>query len=178
MVPLEIKTAEETVREIMEGYNRRPKGWQIASDFRGNTLVLGPEEGFRLKLMMISPSENLGVGTRIDDADELRRSIGTDISSGFRGLSMGAARDIFTSLDRASDDAKRQEALHRLLQIEPVSTMDLQSMDLGAIVSGPYIAHPDLRMISKRQSELDERLALAVDRSFRAKYPMRSSMYR
>ena len=177
MSKLEIKSAEDVVKEILEGYNRRPKGWQIASDHIGNTLVLGPDIGFRLKMMMINPTENIGVGVRVDDVEELRRNLGSSMSCGFRGLSRGAAREFFSSLRMAQEESGRQEILRNLLQVEPVPTWKLQPRHLGAIFSGPYIAHPDLRMISRKQSELDEKLAREVDKSFRAKYPMRASMF-
>lgn len=174
---MEIKTLEETVKKILDGYNKKPRGWQIASDFRGNSLVLGPGGGYRLKLMMINPQESLGVGTRIDDVEELRRSMGERASCGFRPLNIDIAKEVFSALSNA-EEGKRQEVIRRVLDIDPVPTWELQGSDLGAIMGGPFIAHPDLRAISKRQSELDEKLAAELDKLFRLKHPMRASIYR
>jgi hypothetical protein len=174
---LEIKTLEETVKEIIDGYNRKPYGWQIASDFWGNSVVLGPGGGYRLKLMMVNPQESLGVGARIDDVGELRRSMGEVASSGFRPLNTDIAKEVFSALS-STEEAKKQRVIRRVLDIDPVPTWELQASDLGAVMSGPFIAHPDLRVISRKQSELDERLAAELDKLFRLKHPMRASIYR
>jgi len=185
---LEVRSVEEIMKEVIEGYNRRPKGWQIASDGRGNALVVGPESGFRLKLMMVNPAESIGVGASIEDVDEVRRSMGiwtstgtgtgAGLSCGFRPLSASTAQEIMESMKDASAVARGQEMVRRILATDPVPTWKLQEQGMGAVISGPYIAHPDLRMVSKGQSELDARLSAEVDRAFRAKYPMRASIYR
>lgn len=174
---MEIKTLEETVKEILDGYNKKPKGWQIASDFRGNSVVLGPGGGYRLKLMMINPQESLGVGARIDDIGELRRTMGEVAYSGFRPLNIDIAKEVFSALS-SMEEAKKQSAIRKVLDIEPVPTWELQASNLGAVMSGPFIAHPDLRTISRKQSELDEKLAVELDKLFRLKHPMRASIYR
>jgi len=185
---LEVRSVEEIMKEVVEGYNRRPKGWQIASDGRGNALVVGPDSGFRLKLMMVNPAESIGVGASIEDVDEIRRGMGigtgagagtgAGLSCGFRPLSASTAQEIMESMKDASAVARGQEMVRRILATDPVPTWKLQEQGMGAVISGPYIAHPDLRMVSKGQSELDARLSAEVDRAFRAKYPMRASIYR
>lgn len=181
---MEIRSVEEIMKEVAEGYNRRPKGWQIASDGRGNALVVGPESGFRLKLMMVSPEETIGVGASIDDVEEVRRGIGAGAatsarpSCGFRPLSEGDAKAIVESMRSASAVARGQEMVRRIMATDPVPTWRLQEDEMGAVMSGPYIAHPDLRLVSKSQSELDARLSTEVDRAFRARFPMRASIYR
>ena len=127
---MQIKTLEETVKEILDGYNKKPRGWQIASDFRGNSLVLGPGGGYRLKLMMINPQESLGVGARIDDVGELRRSMGERASCGFRPLDIDIAKEIFSVLSNA-EEGKKQEVIRRVLDIDPVPTWELQGSNLG-----------------------------------------------
>jgi len=175
---LEVRSVEEIMKEVVGGYNRRPKGWQIASDARGNALVMGPDNGFRLKLMMVNPTESIGVGARIDDIDEVRKSIGTGLSCGFRPLSARSAQEIMESMENASAAARGQEMVRRIMETDPVPTWKLQEGNMGAVISGPYIAHPDLRMVSKGQSELDARLSAEVDKAFRTRYPMRASIYR
>lgn len=183
---MEVRSVEEIMKEVVEGYNRRPKGWQIASDGRGNALVVGPDSGFRLKLMMVNPAESIGVGASIEDVDEVRRGMGIGtgagtgggLSCGFRPLSASTAQEIMESMKDASAVARGQEMVRRILATDPVPTWKLQEQSMGAVIGGPYIAHPDLRMVSKGQSELDARLSAEVDRAFRAKYPMRASIYR
>ncbi|MGA2573426.1 MAG: hypothetical protein ABSF36_04385 [Candidatus Methanomethylicaceae archaeon] len=175
---MEIKTIEETLKEIFEGYNRRPKSWRIASDFRGNSLVIGPDDGYRLKTMMINPYENIGVGARIDDGEELGRSMGENAPCGFRPIDADMTQSVLSLMSNSQADAEKREMIRRVLAIDPVPTWSLGGDRTGAVVGGPFIAHPDLRMVSKKQSELDQKLELELNRLFCARYPMRASAYR
>jgi len=177
---MELSSVEDILREIQEGYNRRPKGWQMASDFRGNTLVLGPNVGYRLKTMMINPQENLGVAARIDGTDELKGLIGSnpDASCGLRPIDAEMARMLFSGVSGRWEDAERQELISRVLAIDPVPSWDLGKAGIRGIVGGPFLAHPDLRMVSKAQLELDERLQQELNRLFSTRYPMRALAFR
>lgn len=175
---MEIKTIEEALKEILEGYNRKPKNWQIASDFRGNSLVLGPDAGYRLKTMMINPYENIGVGVMIDDSEELRQSMGENAPCGFRPIDADMTQKVFSLMSNSQPNTEKEEMIRRVLAIDPVPTWSLGGDRIGAVVGGPFIAHPDLRMVSKRQSELDQKLELELNRLFNSKYPMRASAYR
>ncbi len=170
---MEILRAEDVIREILESYNRKPVGWQIASDFRGNMLALGPDTGYRLKFMIISPSERIGVGVRFDDPVDVGR-LGLSPPCGFRPLSAEVAKEAIAAI--ASGGAA-QQVMERLMRAKPVRLQDCQGKDVGAVLSGPFMSHPDLRMISPRQSDLDAKLAAEVERIFRQRYPMRASMF-
>lgn len=173
---MEIKALEDSIKEILEGYNKRPKGWQFISDPMGNLLALGPEVGYRLKLMMINPNENLGVGVKIQDVEPIRRSIGAEFDSGFRPLDQDLSRALLSAI--SENRINSSDLLKRILQIDPVPVHELDRSDLGAILGGPFIAHPDLRYISKSQMELDSRLSAELDRLFMKKYPLRAGIYR
>lgn len=173
---MEIKVLEESIKEIIEGYNKRPKGWQFLSDSKGNVLALGPEMGYRIKLMMISPAESIGVGVRIPDVEPLKRSIGSTFDSGFRALDRETSRRLLSAIseNRISDTS----LLEKILGTDPVPVYELDKGDIGAILGGPFLAHPDLRAISRSQVELDNKLSAELDRLFRTKYPLRAGIYR
>ncbi|MGQ9760217.1 MAG: hypothetical protein ACUVQ5_06615 [Candidatus Methanomethylicaceae archaeon] len=173
---MEIKALDDSIKEIIEGYNKKPKGWQFLSDFRGNILALGTEMGYRIKLMMISPSESIGVGARIPDVEPLRRTLGGAFDSGFRALNHEMSRALISAIseNRISDPV----VLKKVLEIEPVPVYELDKKNIEAILGGPFLTHPDLRTISKSQMELDNKLSAELDKLFRNKYPLRASIYR
>jgi hypothetical protein len=178
MPPLEISSAEEILKEIMEGYNASPKGWQIALDLRGNSLVLGPKDGYALKAMMIGPGENLGIGARIDHPDELRKQIGGGFSCGLRPVGEDLAKELLAALSGGGRQDQLSAAFGRLMSREPVPTWELGEGRQAAVVGGPFVSHVDLKDISRSQRELEAKLATELDGLFRSKYPMRASMFR
>jgi len=173
---MEIKILEESVREILERYNRRPKGWQFISDPRGNILALGPEAGYRLKMMMINPNESLGVGVKIQEVEPLRRRIGMTLDSGFRPLDHDLSRVLFSAI--SENHTPSWSIISKILQIDPVPINELDRKEFGAILGGPFLTHPDLRSISKSQEELDAKLSAELDKLFRERYPLRAGIYR
>ena len=175
---MDIRSAEEILKEILEGYNRRPNGWQIASDHRGNSVFIGPGKAYMIKTMMINPQENLGVGVKLEDADGLRGALGPTAPSGFRPMGRDLAQRVLTELSLEREGTPREQLIDRILSIEPVPTWELEREGVGGIVGGPYMAHPDLRMISRAQSELDQRLGRELQNLFMIKHPMRASMFR
>ncbi len=173
---MEIKALDESIKEIIEGYNRRPKGWQFVSDLRGNILVLGPDTGYRIKLMMISPEESIGVGAKIFDVEPIRRYIGTGLNSGLRPLDHDLSKALISAI--SENRVNSSTILKKVLEMDPVPVYELERSDVGAILSGPFVTHPDLRTISKSQSELDNKLSAELDKIFRNKCPLRASIYR
>ncbi|MCX8182749.1 MAG: hypothetical protein N3D12_06495 [Candidatus Methanomethyliaceae archaeon] len=173
---MEIKVLEESVKEILEGYNKRPKGWQFVSDPLGNILAIGPDAGYRIKLMMINPNESLGVGVKIQDVEPLRKTIGINFDSGFRPLDHDLSKALISAIseNRITD----LTIIKKILQIDPVPIHELDRKDLGAILGGPFLTHPDLRSISKSQLELDAKLSAELDKLFRNRYPLRAGIYR
>lgn len=175
---MEILNAEEIIKEILEQYNKRPVGWRIASDYRGNSIFIGHGKGYMIKTMMVSPQENLGVGVALEDAERLEGALGPSAPSGFRPMGTDLAQMVLNELSRKSMEKEMDQLINRILSIEPVPTWELQNEGVGGIVGGPYLAHPDLRMISRSQSELDERLRRELQNLFLAKHPLRASMFR
>lgn len=175
---MEIRRAEDVVKEILEGYNKRPSGWQIALDHRGNSVFIGPGKGYMIKTMMISPQESLGVGVMLDDLEGLRSALGSTAPSGFRPMGRDLAQKVLTDLSAEGDAARREQLINRILSIEPVPTWELGRRGVGGIVGGPYLAHPDLRMVSRSQSELDLKLGMELQNLFMARHPLRASMFR
>lgn len=175
---MDVRTAEELLEEILEGYNKKPTGWQIALDHLGNSVFIGPSRAYVIKRMMISPQESLGVGLRLENAEPLRAALGQTAPSGFRPLGKDLAQRVLTELSTEGREGQREDLISKILKIEPVPTWDLERDGIGGIVGGPYMTHPDLRLISKSQSELDLRLNRELQNLFMARYPMRASMFR
>jgi len=40
---------ESLMPKIMNQYNNRPEGWSVLTDYKGNLLVLGPNDGYMLR---------------------------------------------------------------------------------------------------------------------------------
>ncbi len=170
----EILAADEMIREIFEKYNKRPLGWKVASDLKGNTIVVGPDSGYRLKAMAISPYENIGYGARFDPK-ELEGSIDTYYQFGFRPVPADLLAEILKINTMGTET--EQGILGRILKKEP-SPLDRIGPNIGGILGGPFLQHPDLRLVSKAQQELDEKLRMEVDREFIRRHPLRASIYR
>ncbi len=175
---MQIRAAEEVLKEILEGYNRRPGQWQIALDYRGNSVFIGPEKGYMIKSMMIGPEENLGVGVRLEDTEGLRGILAPTAPSGFRPIGRELSQQVFSKLSLNGQGAPREQLINRILSIEPVPTWELGRDGVGGIVGGPYTAHPDLGAVSKSQQELNMRLDRELQDLFMARHPMRASMFR
>lgn len=173
-----IRAAEEVLKEVLEGYNRRPGEWQIALDYRGNSLFMGPERGYMIKSMMIGPQESLGVGVRLEDTEGLRGILAPTAPSGFRPVGRELAQKVFSELSLEGHGASRGQLINKILSIEPVPTWELGREWVSGIVGGPYTAHPDLGAISKSQQELNLRLDRELQALFMARHPMRASMFR
>jgi hypothetical protein len=175
---LDIRSAEEVLKEILEGYNRRPNEWQIALDYLGNSLFFGPGKGYMIKSMMIGPQENLGVGVRLEDAEGLRGALAPTAPSGLRPMGMDLAQKVLSERSLDGEVASRGQLISKILSIDPVPTWELGREGVGGIVEGPYTAHPDLGAISKSQHELNLRLNRELQALFMARFPMRASMFR
>jgi len=175
---LDVRSADEVLKEILEGYNRRPNEWQIALDYRGNSLFIGPEKGYMIKSMMIGPQENLGVGVRLEDTEGVRSTLAPTAPSGLRPMGKELAQKVLSELSVDGGGASRGQLINKILSIDPVPIWELGREGVGGIVGGPYTAHPDLGAISKSQHELNMRLNRELQALFMARYPMRASMFR
>lgn len=175
---MNIRSADEVLKEILEGYNRRPNEWQIALDYQGNSLFISPEKGYMIKSMMISPQENLGVGVKLEDIEGLRGVLAPTVPSGLRPIGRELAQKMLSQLSVDGEGALRGQLINKILSIDPVPTWELGREGVGGIVGGPYTAHPDLGAISRSQHELNLRLNRELQALFMARYPMRASMFR
>lgn len=163
-----IVDAEESLKEIINRYNRCPKGWRFVSDYRGNAIIIGPDVGYQLKLMMINPNESIGVGAKLENFETIKGMTKTEFDAGFRILDESALRTL------ASGDFSA-DFLLKLLERDP---SPLSELNRGkAVLGGPFLSHPDIRTISKSQQELEEKLAMELNKLFRTKYPHRANIY-
>ncbi|MBE0520439.1 hypothetical protein IBX35_05305 [Candidatus Bathyarchaeota archaeon] len=166
---------ELLISRIMNQYNKKPEGWAILTDRRGNVLIFGPKTGYRLKLLPLNPQEYTGVGIKIDNLKEMRRVVEGVPSYGFRPLSNTETEEL---LNTAHQRYTLNKLINKLLDIKPVPTGELKKKRPKAVLSGPVVAHPNLSAISNSQKELEAKLAVEADKLFRRKYPGRAEIYR
>ena len=166
---------ELLVNKIMDRYNKHPVGWTVLRDFKRNVLVTGPKEGYMLKIIMINPQEYTGIGVKIDSPRELRTLVEGSPAFGYRPLTNIQAEELLNSFRHR---ARQNRLVSEILERKPVTTLEIEKKRSNAILSGPIIAHPDLRTISKSQRELELKLRIGAEKLFRQKYPHRAEMYR
>jgi hypothetical protein len=160
--------------KIMNQYNKQPVGWTVLTDPKGNMLVLGPSKGYMLKILPLNPQEYTGVGTVIEDTEELRGVTELGPSYGFRPFSKKEAEELIRSLSQGD---KQNRLISQLLRKKPVPTWELEKKKPSTVVSGPIIGHPNLSAISRSQKELELKLRSEVEKLFRKKYPNRAAIY-
>lgn len=172
---MKVEPLEEVQRKIIKLYNKNPEGWRILTDKKGNIIVLGPRTNYRLKLISINPQQYTGIGLKIEQIKKTR-NIGKEFPSyGFRPLSRKDAQELLRSILRKSNLQK--ELINKLFDIKPMSTRGLEHENPDIILGGPILVHPDLSTISKKQRELEAKLASEADKLFRKKYPSRAKIY-
>ena len=165
---------ESLLPKIMKQYNKRPVGWNVLRDYKGNFLVLGPSEGYMLKMIPLNPQEHTGVGIEIDDLDELRMLVEGAPSYGFRPLSTKQTERLVNSFRQGE---KQHRLISKLLEKNPVSIPELEQKKPKAVLGGPFIGHPDLSTISESQRKLETKLKIESLKLFKIKYPYRASIY-
>ena len=166
---------ESLANKIMDQYNRRPVGWTVLRDFKGNVLVSGSKVGYMLKIITINPQEYTGVGARIDNPRELRSIVEGAPLFGYRPLANEQVEELMNSFRRG----KQQNSLiSEILEAKPVPTLEIKKRRSSAVLAGPIMTHPDLSTISKSQRELELKLRIGAEKLFREKYPHRAEMYR
>jgi hypothetical protein len=170
---MSIEPLEAVINKIITQYNRNTTGWMVLSDNKGNVLVIGPETGYKLKLISLNPQDNMGVGVEINDVEQMRKNMKVWPSYGLRPLSSFDANTLLNTFDSVT----RNKLITNLLGIKPVPTLELQKREAQVVLSGPIITHPNLSTISKSQRALDVKLALEADNLFRKKYPHRAAIY-
>jgi hypothetical protein len=169
-----IESIETLLNKIMNQYNQQPVGWNVLLDFKGNSIVLGPKEGYMLKTVFINPKERLGVGMKIEDTNEIQSLVKGAPSYGYRPLSRPQAKSLLDSIQVAEE---QNRLISEILMNKPVSTSELRKKRPNVVLSGPVIAHPDLGSISGSQSELELKLKIEAEKLFRKEYPNRAAIY-
>jgi hypothetical protein len=139
---------ESLMPKIVKRYNNHPRGWNFLIDFKGNVLILGPSEGYMLKIIPLNPQKHTGVGMKISNSDEMQRLIGGAPSYGFRPLSTRQTESILDSLHQGEDQHK---LISKLLEKKPISIPELEKKKPQAVLSGPFIGHA--RAQSSRSQE-------------------------
>lgn len=164
---------ESLMLKIMNRYNNQPEGWSVLTDYKGNLLVLGPNDGYMLRMIPINPEEHIGVGVKIDNPQEIRRFVNGAPPYGFRPLSTGQTKKLLNGF--------RQREQHKLvseiLERRPLSIPELQKKKPRVVLGGPFLRHPDLSTISENQRMLEAKLKIESERLFRKRYPLRASIY-
>lgn len=172
---MDVEPIRRITKDILSQYNKRPKGWSVLADQKGNVLVLGPSSSYWLRLIWLNPHEYTGAGIKVDDPEEMRRIVEGTPSYGFRPLPKGSVQKLLRAVQR--NGRVESSLAEKLLSITPVSTRELQKRSPSAILSGPIITHRDLSTISEGQRKLERKLTLEAEKLFRKRYPLRSGIY-
>lgn len=172
---MNIKPLDQITRRILEQYDKSPEGWSVLSDSKGNVIILGPRSRYRLKLIPLSPNEYTGVGVGMEKSERITRMVEGASPFGFRPVSRQEAKELFGAMSQAGRVDRR--VIQGLLGRRPISIKEIMEIKPETLLGGPVIAHPDLSSISRRQRELDEKLAREAEKLFRRKYPLRAGIY-
>ncbi len=171
---MSIEPIESLMLKIFKRYNDLPIGWSVLRDFKGNLLIIGPNEGYMLKIVPINPQESTGVGIKVESTDQIRKIIDGAPSYGFRPLSTQQTERLVNSFQQGKN---QNEILSKLLKRNPVSIQELNQKKPKSILGGPFIRHPDLSTISESQRKLEAKLKIESLKMFKMKYPQRASIY-
>lgn len=169
-----IEPIESLMPKIFKRYNDHPVGWNVLRDHKGNFLILGPNEGYMLKLVQINPQENTGVGIKVESSDKIQRIIDGAPSYGFRPLSTQQTKKLVNSFRQGEN---QNSLISKLLEKNPVSISELNLKKPNSILGGPFLSHPDLSTISESQRILEAKLKIESLKMFKMKYPQRASIY-
>jgi hypothetical protein len=175
-IQVEAEPIESLMSKIIGRYNRKPEGWKVLTDLKGNVLILGPQLSYRLKLISLNPHDYTGVGIEIGNEKGVRNIAEGVPSYGFRPLTGKETKLLFSSAYQKG--AIQSRLVTKLLGVKPVPTWQLQNNKPKTILTGPVITHPNLSYISKSQGRLEEKLNMEAYRLFRKKYPGRAATYR
>jgi hypothetical protein len=166
---------ESLTKKIMNRYNKQPIGWTFLQDIKGNVLIIGPREGYMLKMVPINPQEYTGVGMQIENPKYIRKLVKGAPLYGYRPLPNTQAKDLLNSFDNAQ---KQNKIISEILKRKPVPTWEIKRKKSHLLLNGPILAHPDLSAISKSQRKLDLKLRIEAQKLFKKRYPHRAEMYR
>lgn len=171
---MSIEPIESLMPKIFKRYNDLPVGWNVLRDPKGNLLIMGPNEGYMLKIVPINPQESTGVGMKVESTEQIKRIIAGAPSYGFRPLSNQQTEELVNSFRQGKN---QNDLLSKLLEKNPVSIPELNHGKPKSILGGPLIRHPDLSTISESQRELEAKLKIESFKMFKMKYPQRALIY-
>jgi hypothetical protein len=100
------ESIESLMPKIVKRYNNHPGGWNVLIDYKGNMLILGPSEGYMLRMIPLNPQKYTGVGMKIIDSDEMQSLVGGAPSYGFRPLSTRQMESMLDSFRQGEDQHK------------------------------------------------------------------------
>ncbi|MGC9345414.1 MAG: hypothetical protein ACP5ER_01295 [Candidatus Bathyarchaeales archaeon] len=172
---MSIEPVEHIMKIITNRYNKNPKGWDVLADQRGNVLILGPNVGYRLRLIPLNPREYTGVGVQMTEPAELKKNVKGFPSYGLRPVSKTDTKQLFNAISRFG--TVPQTLIKKLFGAEPVPTWHLNTFKPGAVLNGPVTFSPNLNTIVKGQRELERKLEIEAYKLFKQKHPSRASFY-
>jgi len=117
------KPVELLANKIMGRYNKQPVGWTVLRDFKGNVLVIGPKEGYMLKIITINPQEYTGIGVKIDSPRELRTLVDGSPAFGYRPLTNMQAEELLNSFRHRE---RQNRLISEILERKPVPTLEIE----------------------------------------------------
>jgi hypothetical protein len=163
-------TAEEARREILERYNRDPRGWRVfsARDPRGHydLLIIHGSDVWMIKEHHINPFRSVGYGLKIDDKGALS-SLPSSPDFGFRPVPQDKLEEVLKG--DPEDSLKR--LVEDIIDTKPVSLNSLTG-NRGMIVQGPLIHYTrPIGLISQRSRELDLKLRSELESTLIKRYP-------
>lgn len=165
-----IEPIERVAKEILNKYNRNPKGWVYLRD-KNSILIIGPEESYRLELIPLNPFEHIGVGTKVKITEEAKKISRDTPSFGWRPFSDKAIERILTTAIK-NRGLLPKSIVKRILGVKPTPLNKIE----GRSIVGP-IVYSNFREIIKGQRELDLKLEREAQKLFRKRYPERAIMY-
>ena len=156
---MSLTPSDDSRKEIMERYNKNPKGWYVFNgrDSKGftNTIVIRGREIWIMKDEMINPYKFLDLH-----------------SFGYRPLTDDFAKNIMRS---QGDKRRIDSTLNQALQSDPLS---LDKLKDNIVLQGPIIRSPKTSdLLSKSQQSLDNTLTQQLDNLISRKYPHLQTTY-
>ncbi|MEM3676879.1 MAG: hypothetical protein QW176_01885 [Candidatus Bathyarchaeia archaeon] len=162
-------TAEEARREILEKYNRDPKGWRVfsAKDPKGyyDLLIIHGSDVWMIKEHHINPFKSVGYALKVKDR-KASSSLPNTPDFGFRPVPQDRLEEVL----RDPEDSLKK-LIEEIMDTRPVPLSSLAN-DMGMIVQGPMIHYMrPVGLISQRSRELDLKLRSELESILVKRYP-------
>lgn len=135
-IKLSTEPIDSLTLKILKRYNKRPIGWSVLQDFKGNMLIIGPREGYMLKMITINPQEYTGVGIKIENPKNIKKLVKGAPSYGYRPLPNAQAKSLLNSFD---NNEKQRKIILEILKRKPVPTWEINRKKTKSIIKWPYL---------------------------------------